>query len=291
MKILYLNPDPPSVYRYYSDLEKSLKKIICINSGNPDVIVFGLTWLGRERGMHYWRSHVPTVCFVHKIGLDWERKERFLKQCDLVLSSVPRLPVKHRLFKHAADPEVFKPCNEKIFDFGFSGALHDVSLYPKGTFSKPNLRVEAQKLARKQTDLSLFLNGSDNIQRRIHCYEKYAEILSQSKIWLATTGPNGDIGPRYYEVWASKTLLFCDKVPDEYRDTFRDGVNCIEFADDLSDFIPKLRYYLKNEGERKTIVNNAYDDFLAGHTWAKRAEELCSIIKDTIHTKTMLKNK
>ncbi len=290
MKILYINPDPPSAYRYYTDLENSLKKKICINSGNPDALVFGLNWL-RKSYVYNIPANVLWICFVHKIGMNWRRKKRFLRKCDLVLSPVPKLPIEYELFKYAADPEIFKPRNiKRVYDFGFSGALHNKKDYPENTFRVPNLREKVQDLL-KGTKWKCFLNGSDFRERRIEDYEEYAKKISQSKVWLATTGPDGDVGPRYYEVWASKALLFCDKVPDEYRDTFRDGVNCIEFADDLSDFIPKLRYYLENEAERKTIVNNAYDDFVAGHTWSKRAEELCCIIKNLIRTKPISKSR
>ncbi|MHC4397674.1 MAG: CgeB family protein, partial [Planctomycetota bacterium] len=194
MKIQYINPDPPSTYRYYTDLENELRKMVECDSDYPDVIVYGLSWLSKYR-MFSAISQVPLIGFVHKIGLGWERKEKFLKRCDVVLSSVPGLPIKYKLFGYGVDPEVFYPRGEKVFDFGFSGALHNEENYPNDTFPIPNLRKKVQELARTQTDLSLFLNGSDEIKPRIMNYEKYAEILSQSKIWLSTTGPDGDIGP------------------------------------------------------------------------------------------------
>lgn len=295
LKILYIDPDMKGMdgnYNYYIDLYKELCKVADCYSGlpekcpfGPDAVVYGLGWFNKPRFVSI-PINVPEICFVHKISKDWWGKERFLKTCDLVLSSLPKLPIEHTLFKYAADPKVFYPRGEKIYDFGFSGALHNIENYPPNTFRVKDLRKRVQELVYEQKNVKSFLNGSDFIKPRILGYEKYAARISQSRIWLATTGPNGDVGPRYYEVWASKTLLFCDRVPDEYRDTFRNGVNCIEFADDLSDFLPKLRYYLKNEGARKTIVNNAYEDFIAGHTWRHRAEELCSIIKNMPVTKT-----
>lgn len=281
MKILYINPDPPNVYRYYSDLENALSRIVVCNSNNPDVIVYGLNWLRCERPVPVKWLVLPQICFVHKIGLGWERKERFLKTCDLVLSSVPELPIKHTLFRYGVDPAVFYDRGEKIFDFGFSGALHEAHLYPPGTFENENIRSKTQELARKQTDLSLlFLNGSDSIKPRIRSYEKYAEVLSQAKIWMSTTGPNGDIGPRYYEVMASKTLLFCDRPPKKYRRVFRDGVNCVWF--DLDNFTDKLRYYIDHEQERNKIIETAHRECITNHTWRARALELIDIINATL---------
>lgn len=243
----------------------------------PDVIVYGLNWFNSERAVPVEWSIMPQVCFVHKIGLEWERKRKFLKRCDLVLSSVPKLPIKHKLFPYGVDPKIFYDRGEKIFDFGFSGALHNENQYPKGTFEIPNLRAKVQELARAQTDLSLFLNGSDSIKPRIKNYEKYAEVMSQSKIWLATTGPDGDIGPRYYEVMASGTLLFCDIPPKEYQGTFRDGDNCVWF--NLDNFVEKLRYYLNHEEERNKIIRTAYRECMTNHTWHKRAMELIDLCR------------
>jgi hypothetical protein len=272
LKILYLNPDPPGMYRYYSDLYNRLRKMANCESDDPDVIVYGPTWLNQERGEI--QRDKPQVCFVHKIGLDWERKEKFLKQCDLVLSSVPKLPIKHRLFKYAADPNIFSPGDKKLWDVGFSGALHNEENYPEGTFPIPNLRKRSQDILR-ESGLNCFLNGSDSIRPRISSYAKYAEVMAKSKIWLATTGPNGDIGPRYYEPALTKALLFCDPPPEEYRDTFRDGENCVYF--DLDNLIEKAEYYLENEKERKRIVNRAFGEFMTHHTWTARSWELIDI--------------
>jgi hypothetical protein len=274
LKIQYINPNPPGAYRYYTDLENALRRTGCLVKDGGDVLVFGLSWFGSKRRVIS-NTNIPWVCILHKIGLDWEMKRGFSTQCELVLSSVPKLPIKHRLFKYGADPNIFYPQGKKIYDFGFSGALHDASLYPEGTFENENIRGEIQDLARTQTDLNLFLNGSDDIKPRIKSYEEYAEILSQSKSWLATTGPNGDIGPRYYEVMASGTLLFCDSPPQEYQQFFRNERNCVYIT--IGNFVDKLRYYLEHEEERNKIVETAYRDFVANHTWDKRAEELLEI--------------
>lgn len=241
-----------------------------------DVLVFGLSWFSSGESIVN-DTNIPRVCFVHKKGVDWETKENFARQCELVLSSVPNLPIKYKLFGYAADPSVFHDRGlERVYDFGFSGALHNEENYPPGTFRVPNLRRDIQELL-KESGFNCFLNGSDSIKQRILSYEKYATKLSESKIWLATTGPDADVGPRYYEVWASKALLFCDRVPGPYRRIFRNGYNCIEFADDLSDFLPKLKHYLENEEEREKIVNRAYRNFITNHTWSARAWDLVDI--------------
>jgi len=259
---------------YYSNLEERLREMVECDAKDPDVVVYGPTWLNKPRSFTL-KPGIPRICFVHKIGLQWRRKENFLRHCDVVLSSVPKLPIKHTLFKYAVDPVIFNRGGEKVFDFGFSGALHEAKLYPPGTFSNENLRPCIQGLARQQSDLSCFLNGSDSIKPRIKTYEAYADTIAKSKTWLATTGPNGDIGPRYYEVMASGTLLLCDEPPEEYKDTFRDKDNCVYITKD--NFVEKLRYYLEHEDEMERIIDTAYRDCMENHTWETRARELLDI--------------
>ena len=281
MNILYINPDPPGMYNYYDDLRKRLCRVANCDSDNPDVVVYGLNWLAqtREEVKEAISLDVPWVCFVHKTGLDWERKKKFLDKCDLVLSSVPGVG---KLFKYAADPNIFHNKKlERIFDFGFTGALHSEPERDQSAFPVPHLRRTIQGLARTQEDLSLYLTGSDNVNKyRIKDYATYANILSQSKIWMATTGPDGDIGPRYYEVCMSRTLLFCDEPPKEYQRYFRDGVNCVYFT--IDNFVEKLRYYLENNEAREKIVNKACSEFITNHSWSARAWELIDIINATL---------
>ena len=293
-------------YNYYLDLYRQLKRIAnCYHYNRkfdnvldildgcpftPDAVVFGLSWFqhryfGDVRGLH--SLPIPKICFIHKPGTEQKEKADFcnVNEIDIILHSAPidesRFNGRCVLFGYGADPDMFKDRGlRRKYDIGFSGALHGSALYPESSFSTPNLRERVQDLL-KGTELKCFLNGSDSIKDRIRDYDEYAWRISESKVWLATTGPNGDVTPRYYEIWASRALLFCNPVPAAYMDIFRDGINCVYFAEDLSDFLPKLRYYLKHEGERKVITGNAYSRFITGHTWRERAKQLCCIIKNT----------
>lgn len=276
LKIQYINPNPPAGYNYYTDLEKALRRMDVLVKDEGDVLVFGLSWFG-SKGTVYSNTNKPWVCIVHKIEVDTEKKTKFLSQCDLALSSIPELPIKSVLFKYGVDPNIFNDKGmERIFDFGFTGALHSEPDRDQSLFPIPHFRRTIQELARTQHDLSMYLTGSDDVSKcRIKTYEKYSEVLSQSKIWLASTGPNGDIGPRYYEVQASKTLLFCDPPPHEYRKTFRDGATCVYVTPE--NFIEKLRYYLANEHERKRIAARGFNECMINNTWTARAWELVEI--------------
>lgn len=265
MALIYVNPGQQAAektYHYYGGLKPKC---------DEDVIVLGRCF--KDWGREFDR---PVVWIVHKPGNDTEAKRGFAKKVDLVLHSVPKLDYGDILFPYAADKVYCENelwYKDRIYDFGFSGALHK--------WHDP-IRDKVQEIVRKENFRS-FLNGSDEMKPRISDYQEYRKRICQSKVWMATTGPDGDVGPRYYEVMASRTLLFCNRVPNEYRHIFVDGNNCVEFTEGTA--IDKLEYYLKNDSERMAIVENAYKDFILKHTWKQRAEDLCSIIKNMLHTK------
>ena len=99
-------------------------------------------------------------------------------------------------------------------------------------------------------------------------------------MWISTLAPFGDVTPRNFEVCASHSLPFSEKTPIEYGHIFSDGKTCIEFEYDLSNFVEKFHYYLKNKREYMNIVSRAYSNMHDSHTWKHRAQELLSHIRD-----------
>jgi len=311
MNILYIDPKMYVVgkmYPFYSGLFDELKKIancylyegVCKNIAaaikicpfNPDAIVFGLGFFAQHvfeeiEGLK--ELSIPVVCYMFKHHLDIQKKLYFFKvnKVSVILTPLPlyksyeeQTGCSAKLFPYGTDPDVFKDRRlEKVYDFGFSGALHNSNLYVAGSFRSANLRLKIQNLIKQQKDLKCFLNGSDSIKPRISSREEYAKKINQSKIWLSTISPFGDIPGRYFEVGMSRTLIFTNPIPLEYHDILQDGVTCVQFSEDLSDFLDKLYYYLKNEDKRQEIVDNAYECFRANHTWKCRAEEILKIIR------------
>jgi spore maturation protein CgeB len=88
------------------------------------------------------------------------------------------------------------------------------------------------------------------------------------------------MGPRYFEVVLSRTLLFCNEMPDTYEDFFIDGVNCVTFKNDLSDFEEKLDLYVKDDSKRESIIDNAYILASNNYTWRHLAVQLLNEIKN-----------
>ena len=102
--------------------------------------------------------------------------------------------------------------------------------------------------------------------------DEYATTVGSSKIWIATHAPFGDITPRVLEIAASNTMVFCQELHSHYSHIFQDGVNCVQFKSDLSDFEEKLDYYLENEDERFKIIENGFNHIHENYTCSKMAE-------------------
>lgn len=317
MNILFIDPgvkEKARTYPYYLGLPNALGRLIQSSGGKfyiysnkfrsitecikgcsflPDVIIFGLGWFsskvfGKLEELSV--LNIPVICQIFKHELDLEEKLNFcrINNVNAILTSVPyteyyqeKTGIPAYLIKHGADPDIFNlHKTERVYDFGFSGALHDSKLYAKGAYKTQDLRRRIQDLVSSKKDLKCFLNGSDSITPRIENQMDYAKCISKSKIWLSTTCSFLDVPPRYYELALSGTLIFTNPLHEMYQSTFRDGDNCIYFSEDLSDFLDKLYYYLEHEEERNRITWIAYNETILFHTWNCRAKEVISIIQE-----------
>ena len=74
-------------------------------------------------------------------------------------------------------------------------------------------------------------------------------------MWIAITGPAWDVNGRVSEITLCKTVLFSNDIPGGHYDYFEDGVNCIRFKNDLSDFHEKIDSGLEHQ---KTIAEKGY---------------------------------
>ena len=81
------------------------------------------------------------------------------------------------------------------------------------------------------------------------------------------------------EIAGSNTLVFCQKLHENYSHIFKHGHNCVEFENDLSDFEEKLDYYLNNEAELNRITKNGFDHVHENYTCSKMATRMIEEIK------------
>jgi spore maturation protein CgeB len=318
MKILYFDPKATNIknqmYSYYNGtysemlkqadidiVRRPIRDIGEVLSEEHEAIVFGIGWFAQEDLRFFQKINnldkvdKPVICNMHKVANQTKHKINFLQQikANLILMSpgvVDNFSQKYnnmnfKLFPFAAHPSSFYDHGEqRIYDFGFSGAKHAVD---KGGGIKKGFTLEKSLLRTKMTtlvenemsDYKYFWNCSDTPNTLLPEAE-YARLLSSSKMWLATESPALEISPRHFEVIMSKTLLVTNEIPKPYKNIFIDGITCVEFKNDLSDFKQKIDFYLNNEEERLKIVTNAYDIFVKEHTWESRAAEIINFARE-----------
>lgn len=309
MNILYLDPVVRSAtsmnYKYYDGVfDEMLKRQDCniyhhrgvVDDFSKlgievDVVVFGLGWFNHKYYGEIKNLNVPSVCILFKPQNELSEKLSFCKKNKIrkILTPVPMSKrieeltgIDTFLFPYGHCPSTFYDRQEvKNTDIGFSGALHNNKHYPEGAFPVENMRTKIGTTLSSMEGVNIYWNSSDSSPSRIPSYEEYATKINSSKMWIATQAAYGDITPRYYEVLASGTLLVCQKVPEEYRNIFISGVNCIEFENDMSDFKQKIVKYKEDDELREQIVSQALSES-AEHTWEKRAEDLMKFIRGMV---------
>lgn len=251
-----------------------------------DIIIFGLA-VSKQGYMHKFYEHtihglaelnIPKICFVlcHynlEPKIDWMQKHKithifseYHKASDLFKDV--GIPV-HRLLFATTSKRI--PINKtKQYDFAFMGALHE----PEYNGNEYNLRKRVLEIVD-----NFDIKKNILINKRLSVNDYY-KIIGQSKTWLCTTSiPDGTIAPRFYELAKGKCLILCDEWDETYDGIFRDGVNCVMFKKDLSDFEEKLLYYLYHDDERNRIIERAYDDVLNNHLWSNRVDYVMKIIE------------
>ncbi len=262
----------------------------------PDIIYFGMGFfaLDEEIFKRIFKndSNIPLVGFLYKAQNYLETKLDFLRKnnFNLIVTPLPaceeyklQTGIDCKLLANAGDSKIFFDRKEKkIYDIGFSGALHDNHLYEKGSYQTFNIRSRAQDLLKNEKGINAFLNGSDDIKKRIPSYKEYAKKISQSKMWIATPGPYEEIVERYYEIGMSKTLLFCSEIHPIYKNIFIDGHNCIIFKNDLSNFLERFYFCMENKKLVENIINNSYKEFTNNHSYKSRAYQLNQFFQELI---------
>jgi len=318
MKVLYIDPavhsPKSSTYLHYNYLYDQFAKLAdcylykdenmtsvlealrkCPQK--PDVIYFGMGWFALKepafaKNFNLDKTGIPSMGYLFKPQNHLQEKLEFLKRnkFSAIVTSVPLTKeyesatgIPCKLLPQASDPSLFYDRKEeKIYDIGFSGALHNNKIYVEGAFKTFNIRSRLQELLRQEAAITTFLNGSDSIEPRIASHDEYARKIAQCKMWLATPAPFEEVTGRYYEIGMSKTLLLCSEIKEEYKNDLLDGVNCVEFKDDLSDFLDKFYYYHTHPEATDRIVQTAYEQFNLHHTWEKRAQLLLTYMEELV---------
>ena len=127
-----------------------------------------------------------------------------------------------------------------------------------------------------------FINGSDNVRRRMRSTASYAAKIAKSKMWLSTTGPLHDMSSRYFEVSGSGAICLTNKIPDEYSHIFKHGENVIEFNEDCSNLLDILADTIANQSLLTEMSKHTKNEIMKNHTYEKRCEEFLDFIEELI---------
>ena len=184
----------------------------------------------------------------------------------------------------AYDPNIFKRYDqEKTLDIGFSGNLFNTGIFttisPNGVpymgnnFNNVRERIFDKLKEPQFNKYNKFLGGGVFLKG-----EEYGRKINSSKIWICTPSAIDIIGPRFYEILGSNTLLFCKNIEGVYTGLFEENIHYVGFRDDLSDFEEKVVYYLENDIEREKISSNGHKMAMQKHTWNKRVDKIYDVL-------------
>lgn len=291
------------------DLNDSINDIIEKSGFKPDLIVIGTSWELQDPNnpkfdihpkLNLNKTKIPKVMFLNKEYKKLKQKLNYIKKnkISLVLTVLNKNKYEEwekvtgtsfTQLPFGVDIERFKPLNiPKKYDLGFAGALHE---------KYADIRYRIKKLIFKDRFLknSYFNNFLNPLKKEFSDFKiywgewgdrdlflrtktpsgkKYVELLNKCKIFLSTKSAEGIINPRFFELGAVKTLIFCPR--DDYDGLFKDNINCIMFKQDLSDFNEKLTSCLNNYKAYSRIVDTAYEITIKEHRWESRIQQLFS---------------
>tara|TARA_B100002052_G_C15853957_1_gene586515 strand:- start:475 stop:1407 length:933 start_codon:yes stop_codon:yes gene_type:complete len=287
-------------YSYYQK-NHQLNDVLKIAKFTPDLICFGAGWewegiwgdneidFDPQPSISLSNSNIPSVMILNKEYKKLDKKFDFIKKNKISMVFTAhhnyrkwekKINVRFNYFPFAIDNKNFNDHRmSKIYDFGFSGSLHKKWTDIRGRvksklFYFPKLIKSIDQNSNKLIKRSLLRDKNIfwNEEPFNNYYgKKYSMLLNSSKIWLCTTSAIDLVGTRFYEIMASKSLLFCNR-SEAYNSLFIDGEHCIMFENDLTDFEEKLSFYIHHAKEREVIVNNAYEHVMKNHTWSNRID-------------------
>lgn len=281
-----------------------------------DLIIVGTNWENQNPRISKSDLHpainlsylkIPKIFFLNKEYKKLEKKLEYIKRnkFDLVVTAHPKselwgkkLGIPFLKSHFAIDKAKFKELNKlnipKVYDFGFTGSLHRNYIDERykikcEIFENPQLKsnVGLQVLF-KRNPIKLGFRDYKIYWAEWKTYsllgksllpvgKEYLKFLRKFKVLLSTCSAEGLVGTRFFEIMASKTLLF---IPESkfYNGLFKDGINACIFKKDMSDFKDKLEYYLFHEKERNRVCQNAYQDTIENHTYDKRLERIINFL-------------
>lgn len=213
--------------------------------------------------------------------------EKYLKQFDLIITSFPhyvdlfrKMGIKSEYLKLAFESRVLKKIGEqkRKYDVTFVGSF--TPYHRKGT---KLLEEVAKHIPIHIWGQGIgFLSPLSPLRKNYHG-EAWGldmfKILAKSKIIINRhIGVSGKYANnmRLFEATGMGAMLITDKKKN-LKEIFKVGQEVVDYKD-AEDLIRKIRYYLKNDGEREKIAEAGQKRTLKTHNYKVRMAELVKII-------------
>lgn len=290
------------VFRYgrrlpHYNMRHTIEDVLKLCPFDPDVICFAAGWevdidesetFDPHSTINVSNVDIPSVMILNKEYSNLDLKLQFIENNDLNLvftvhqnhhEWAKQTGVEFVHFPFAVDEKLFKDYGErKRYSLGFSGNLHVRWTDTRAKIKDHIFLKWPIKRPRYWYTRVFWSEGVRIPGLRLPIGESYVRLINRSKVWLSTPSALGIVGTRFYEIMATKTLLFCNRSP-VYDGLFEDNVHCVMFESDLSDFDERLFYYLQHDDEREAIVETGYKHVLENHTWDRRIDQFADNVK------------
>lgn len=308
-KIYFYGPG----YESYSH-KHTLNDVLSIFDNKPKIIFVGHSWLNDKEGdkveinnkIDLSQTRLLKIFFLNKEYVNLKEKLNYCKNnyFDISLSHHHNCShfnkitnSKYYFIPFAFDKYKFKKIDKNItkkYDIGFSGILQNINRNSGQT----NIRRRITKklyytfmdlpLIQRDRNLNLFWNTipKNNYSKKIAEFLKFYKYLNvddyikkilMSKIYINTLSPYQLISPRYFETFASGSILLCEET-DLYNNIFKDEFKIFTFKNDLTDFQAKIEYILSNFNSLKTIIEKNKKNAYKNHTWENRVNKITTLI-------------
>jgi glycosyltransferase involved in cell wall biosynthesis/tetratricopeptide (TPR) repeat protein len=217
-------------------------------------------------------SPIPTVAVFGDYFLCFDLMRRAAPFLDLVIAVGEEL--REPLRAHGAnrvvalpwfglDEETFKPMPcEKIYDICFVGNLHP-------HVQRQRSKMLEERLPRWSQRYRVFVGNVYG--------EDYVRVLNQSKI-VFNRSILGHANMRVFETLGCGSLAMIEDTNWQTKQLFREGEHLVVYNDENIDDV--FDYYLTHDDERERIAAAGRAEALARHTYAHRAEQIVTLVKE-----------
>lgn len=217
--------------------------------------------------------------------------ERYLRGCDLILTSFPRfvdrfrsLGIGSEYLKIGFEPAVLDRLTALPHPYGavFVGGFADV--HSRGTALLEKVAAEIE--------LDVWGYGAESLpagsalRKRFHGEAWGLDMYNVFRNSKIVVNRHGLVAPeneafannmRLYEATGVGAMLLTDE-KDDLGELFKVGSEVVSYSD-ADDLIEKIRYYLVHDEERLAIARAGQERTLHSHTYLRRMKELEQIIE------------